>query len=188
MPCRLAYEQYGVPFPAPGTPPPPTITFQRKSANRRVLNEGEVLSMLREFGEVGHWPRCLHACQRRTCCLGLGKACLWGHSRAAHANDWPMRACSPPLLRTLHYTAVACPAQVRVVEFGGGAHFREQLAAIAGTGLFVSVHTSALANTVFLPPGAAVLEIIQRNWAWVRGGCRAGGLGGLGLSPAKEPW
>ena len=56
--------------------------------------------------------------------------------------------------------------QVRVVEFGGSTPFREQLATMATTGVYVSVHTSNLANTPFLPPGAVVFEIIQRNWAW----------------------
>jgi len=35
---------------------------------------------------------------------------------------------------------------------------------MASTGLLVSAHTSQLANAQFLPPGAAVLELIQRNW------------------------
>lgn len=48
----LLYEQYGIPFPAPGTPPPAVVTFHRKSSNRRVLNEEELLRMLAEFGEV----------------------------------------------------------------------------------------------------------------------------------------
>ena len=37
---------------------------------------------------------------------------------------------------------------------------------LAGTGALISVHTSNLANALFLPPGAAVFEILQRNWAW----------------------
>ena len=56
-------------------------------------------------------------------------------------------------------------AQVQVVEFNETTSFRQQLEAISGTGVFVSVHTSNLANAQFLRPGAAVLEIIQRNWA-----------------------
>ena len=31
----------------------------------------------------------------------------------------------------------------------------------------VQTHTSNLANTVFLPPGAAVVELIQRFWYWM---------------------
>ena len=56
--------------------------------------------------------------------------------------------------------------QVRVVEFNTTTSFHEQLQVIAGTGVFISVHTSNLANAQFLPPGAAVFEIIQRNWVW----------------------
>ena len=51
-------------------------------------------------------------------------------------------------------------------EFDEGTPFREQLAAMAATGVLVSVHTSNLANAQFLPPGRAVVELIQRNWIW----------------------
>lgn len=67
------------------------------------------------------------------------------------------------------HTCVSAPLpclQVRVVEFTSASSFREQLEMAAGTGLFVSVHTSNLANALWLPPGAAVVEILQRNWAW----------------------
>lgn len=56
--------------------------------------------------------------------------------------------------------------QVRVVEFDGNTPFEVQLQAISETGVFVSVHTSNLANAQFLQPGSAVIEIIQRNWGW----------------------
>lgn len=56
--------------------------------------------------------------------------------------------------------------QVRVVEFNATTSFHEQLQVIASSGVFISVHTSNLANAQFLPPGAAVFEIIQRNWVW----------------------
>lgn len=56
--------------------------------------------------------------------------------------------------------------QVRVVEFSAATPFARQLEAIAGAGVFVSVHTSNLANAAFLQPGSAVLELLQRNWAW----------------------
>jgi hypothetical protein len=70
---RLMYEQYAVPFPAPGAPPPLTVTFQRKSANRRVVNEAEMVAMLRQFGEVGA-P------------LAAGGAVHAGGAHAAHAS------------------------------------------------------------------------------------------------------
>lgn len=56
--------------------------------------------------------------------------------------------------------------QVRVVEFGEGATFQEQLRVMGSTDVYLSVHTSNLANALFLPPGAVVVEILQRNWAW----------------------
>ena len=52
------------------------------------------------------------------------------------------------------------------MEFGANTPLRDQLKVIAETGVFVSVHTSNLANAQFLQPGSAVFEIIQRNWFW----------------------
>ncbi|PRW57354.1 DUF563 domain [Chlorella sorokiniana] len=103
---KLLHTMHGTPLPPVGAAPPATITLQRKSANRRIVNEEEVVAMLREFGEV------------------------------------------------------------RVVEFDSSSSLREQLEMAAGTGLFISVHTSNLANALLLPPGAAVVEVLQRNWAW----------------------
>lgn len=91
----------------PALPPPPrTITFLRKSADRRVINEAAMLRMLREFGDV------------------------------------------------------------RVLEFGAATPMVSQLQTMASTGVLVSVHTSALANAVFLRPGSAVVELIHYNWIW----------------------
>ena len=56
-------------------------------------------------------------------------------------------------------------SQVRVVEFNESTSFRQQLEEVSSAGLFVSVHTSNLANAQFMRPGSAVLEVIQRNWA-----------------------
>ena len=53
-----------------------------------------------------------------------------------------------------------------MVEFTAATPFEAQLRAMADTGLFISVHTSNLANAQFLQPGSAVVEIIQRNWVW----------------------
>ena len=53
-----------------------------------------------------------------------------------------------------------------MVEFNSTTSFKEQLQIISETGVFISVHTSNLANAQFLPPGAAVIELIQRNWIW----------------------
>ena len=53
-----------------------------------------------------------------------------------------------------------------MAEFNETTSFREQLETIASSGVFISVHTSNLANSQFLRPGSAVFEIIQRNWAY----------------------
>lgn len=56
--------------------------------------------------------------------------------------------------------------QVKIVEFNPSTPFKDQIEIIADTGVFISVHTSNLANAQFLKPGSAVFEIVQRNWAW----------------------
>ena len=42
----------GLPVPKPRTTIPRIITYQRKRANRRILNEEEFIAMLKEFGEL----------------------------------------------------------------------------------------------------------------------------------------
>ena len=98
----------------------------------------------------------------------------------------------PALLELL-----ATYGDVRVVEFDATSSLREQLEVMAGTGVFVSVHTSNLANAPLLRPGSAVVEIIQvwgvllcLLWCvvvWVLGGAEracAGGAGDDGESAA----
>lgn len=82
------------------------ITLLRKSANRRIVNEIELVEMLQEFGTV------------------------------------------------------------HTFEFTSSTPMVEQLKVMSSTCLLVSAHTSGLANAVYLPPGAAVMELIQRNWVW----------------------
>ena len=55
---------------------------------------------------------------------------------------------------------------MRVAEFNETTSFQDQLAAVSAAGVYVSVHTSNLANAPFLRPGAAVVELLQRNWVW----------------------
>ena len=55
---------------------------------------------------------------------------------------------------------------MHVVEFTAETPFEVQLRTMAHTDVFISVHTSNLANAQFLQPGSAVVEIIQRNWVW----------------------
>lgn len=42
----------GLTSPVRQVPMPRHITFQRKRANRRVVNEEQLIELLREFGEV----------------------------------------------------------------------------------------------------------------------------------------
>ena len=83
----------------------------------------------------------------------------------------PARSSAHPVLRSATAATstdrlVHLPLQVQVVEFNSTTSFKEQLQIISETGVFISVHTSNLANAQFLPPGAAVIELIQRNWIW----------------------
>jgi len=91
----------GLPAPVKRRRVPRVITFQRKRANRRIVNEAELLQLMSQYGAV------------------------------------------------------------RVVEFNSSTPFAEQLRVMQETGVFVSAHTSNLANAVFLQPGSAVVEIIQ---------------------------
>ncbi|WIA28051.1 hypothetical protein OEZ86_010636 [Tetradesmus obliquus] len=102
------YRQYGLPPPAARRRVPSVITFQRKRANRRIVNEDGLLELLSRYGSL------------------------------------------------------------RVVEFNSSTSFADQLATMRDTGVFVSAHTSNLANAVLLQPGSAVVEIIQRHWTWNR--------------------
>ncbi|GAX80047.1 hypothetical protein CEUSTIGMA_g7486.t1 [Chlamydomonas eustigma] len=102
----LIYQQYGLPPPQPRQVIPRIITYQRKRANRRILNEEAFIEMLKEFGEL------------------------------------------------------------QVVEYNETSSLYEQLLQMRKTGVFISVHTSNLANAPLLQPGSAVFEILQRNWHW----------------------
>lgn len=57
-------------------------------------------------------------------------------------------------------------ATVNIVEFTADTPVKNQLEAMSSTTILVSTHTSGLANAMFLPPGAVVIELIQRNWVW----------------------
>ena len=55
--------------------PPRTILFQRKRANRRILNEPQFLDVLREFGEVtGTHKRMMVIVQMDCAKIGLNTA------------------------------------------------------------------------------------------------------------------
>uniref|UniRef100_A0A7S3QL56 Glycosyltransferase 61 catalytic domain-containing protein n=1 Tax=Dunaliella tertiolecta TaxID=3047 RepID=A0A7S3QL56_DUNTE len=102
----LVYRHYGLPPPQPRAAMPRIITYQRKRANRRVLNEDELIALLRNYGEL------------------------------------------------------------QVVEYDSSSSLYEQLLQMRKTGVYVSVHTSNLANAPLLQPGSAVFELIHRNWHW----------------------
>eukprot|EP00877_Chromochloris_zofingiensis_P011468 jgi/Chrzof1/6575/Cz19g01180.t1 len=106
--CLCPVSPSGLPVPAVRHPVPRTITFQRKRANRRVINEEALLQLLSSYG------------------------------------------------------------QVTAVEFNSSSSLHEQLLVMRDTSVYVSVHTSNLANALFLQPGSAVIEIIQRHWTWNR--------------------
>ena len=166
--CKLspsAAAELPPPMPAPV---PRRILFQRKRANRRIMNEDMFVSMLREFGEVRsyHLADMLHAAACCTC-PSLHDPDAVSDRKCAQSGPFWQRTVTPScmLSRVRCLKRHRCRRQVRVVEFNESTSFRQQLEAVSSTGLFVSVHTSNLANAQFMRPGAAVLEVIQRNWA-----------------------
>lgn len=50
---------------------------------------------------------------------------------------------------------------LQVVEYNSSSSLYEQLLQMSKTGVYVSVHTSNLANAPFLQPGSAVFELIH---------------------------
>ena len=50
---------------------------------------------------------------------------------------------------------------MQVVEYNETSSLHEQLLQMRKTGVYISVHTSNLANAPLLQPGSAVFEIIQ---------------------------
>lgn len=67
---------------------------------------------------------------------------------------------------SITYTPSLNFMQVTEAEFTEDVPVLDQLSLIASTSILVSAHTSGLANAMFLPSGAAVYELIQRNWVW----------------------
>ena len=56
--------------------------------------------------------------------------------------------------------------ELTIVEYNETSSLYEQLLQMTNTVVYISVHTSNLANAPLLRPGSAVFEIIQRNWHW----------------------
>ena len=103
---------------------------------------------------------------RNCLCLGTGIAPSSARATACVLPWNPGSGGCVPHRPLLHRSNSRRWVQVRVVEFTAATPFAEQLRVMASTGVLVSVHTSALANAVFLPPGRAVVELIHRNWVW----------------------
>ena len=140
---RLLYAMHGVPHPAPGAgPPPAVVTLQRKGANRRILNEAEVVDMLREFGGASAAWRLRSCCPCPTACSQCGAG--W---RAVHACGPPRRRSLAGLLAADRPANTCLPTPMsRLPPPGarGGVHRRLHLCRAAGChGGNIGVHIGA---------------------------------------------
>lgn len=70
------------------------------------------------------------------------------------------------VLAMLWEVAAAAGWRVRPFTITNEAPFSAHVAAAARTGLLVARHGPALASAIFLPPGAAVYELLPFNWEW----------------------
>ncbi len=68
---------------------------------------------------------------------------------------------------------------LQVVEYNSSSSLYEQLLQMRNTGVFISVHTSNLANSPLLQPGSAVFEVIQVRCGRSVGGWQGGERGWL---------
>lgn len=84
----LLHAMHGTRLPPAGAAPPATITLQRKSANRRIVNEKEVVDMLREFGEV---------CGQRVALARVAEARAWAANSRGMGSRPP--GCASPCYR-----------------------------------------------------------------------------------------
>jgi hypothetical protein len=72
----------------------------------------------------------------------------------------------PQVLTALREVGRALGMAVRPYSVTPGAAFPSFVASMASTGVLVARHGPLLANALFLPPGAAVLELLPYNWEW----------------------
>lgn len=73
---------------------------------------------------------------------------------------------SGEVLAALREVGDALGMAVRPYSVTPGAAFPSFVSAMAKTGVLVARHGPLLANAVFLPPGALVLELLPYNWEW----------------------
>ncbi len=199
----------GLPAPQPHRPVPKLITFQRKRANRRIVNEEEVVQLLKKYGDLevrvsfrvwGAWAEGLGeqggAAQKvrgpggepsPSACWaeGLGH-CAWTGRLGrppgrAVMQRHPCKCCMrrgavPGGLARPAWLLHAChAARVQIVEYNSTSSLYQQLLQMRRTGVYVSVHTSNLANAPLLQGGSAVVEMLHVS-AYGVYGLRAGGL------------
>lgn len=193
----LLLEGAGLPPPVPRPEVPRIITFQRKRANRRILNEDEFIELLKGYGElqvhgaVHIYRTCTAAeCARRP----HGTASPIPSSLPTRPCPCPWTVCKgrrPPPDPGLHSHCMVMPYRApyrlplpQVVEYNSSSSLYEQLLQMRRTGVYISVHTSNLANSPLMQPGSAVFEVIQVGW-WL-GGC-AWLVAGM-VARGKEAW
>lgn len=70
------------------------------------------------------------------------------------------------LLNSLEDIATAFDMRVRPYSATSAASFASYVSIMSKTGVLVSRHGPMLANALFLPPGAVVLELLAYNWEW----------------------
>ena len=70
------------------------------------------------------------------------------------------------VMAALHEVGAKLGLAVRPYTVTATAPFASFVAAMSKTGLLVARHGPLLANAAFLPPGAAVLELLPYNWEW----------------------
>eukprot|EP00884_Botryococcus_braunii_P000707 jgi/Botrbrau1/10637/Bobra.154_1s0026.1 len=70
------------------------------------------------------------------------------------------------LVGALADVAESMGMHLRPFSITSGASMQSFIHAMARTGVLVSRHGPLLANTMFLPPGAVVLELLPYNWEW----------------------
>ena len=70
------------------------------------------------------------------------------------------------MLAALHEVGDALGMAVRPYSVTPHAAFPSFVASMAKTGVLVARHGPLLANAIFLPPGAVVLELLPYNWEW----------------------